>query len=66
MSTELNPGQKSSFHKRNEHFFQVVVVRLQPAHLYEAAAHYQEGHQVGQHKVGQVVAESGFLFDIFF
>ena len=37
-------------------------MRLQPAHLYEAAAHHEEGHQVGQHKVGQVVAESGFLF----
>ena len=35
---------------------------LQPAHLYEAAAHHEEGHQVGQHKVGQIVAESGFLF----
>jgi len=28
-----------------------------PAHLYEAAAHHEEGHQVGQHKVGQIVVE---------
>ena len=42
--------------------FQIGVVGLQPAHLYKAAAHHEERHQVGQHKVGQVVAESGFLF----
>ena len=41
-------------------------MRLQPAHLYEAAAHHEEGHQVGQHKVGQIVAESGFLVKVFF
>ena len=40
-------------------------MRLQPAHLYEAAAHHEEGHQVGQHKVGQIVAESGFLVKVF-
>ena len=41
-------------------------MRLQPAHLYEAAAHHEEGHQIGQHKVGQIVAESGFLVKVFF
>ena len=40
-------------------------MRLQPAHLYEAAAHHEEGHQIGQHKVGQIVAESGFLVKVF-
>ena len=63
--TELR-GKKSSFHKRNEHFCQERVVGLQPAHLNEAAAHHEERHQVGQHKVGQVVAEKGFLFKVFF